>query len=172
MATAIHPLFKLPVVHLLNPEKVDAVKSILLFEVTKQAVLDTSEGSSPNEDEEYDFFKALRSPGPTATEGTNYTRLSNKMGKELESWCSEKQRNKLLEQAMFPALSRATWVDVFVMYNTAIPSSAAVERLFSQGVDIMKVKRASLTSDNFERLVFMKGNMDLLKMELSSEDSE
>ncbi|KAG0723450.1 hypothetical protein GWK47_042713 [Chionoecetes opilio] len=28
-------------------------------------------------------------------------------GKELESWCLEKQRNKLLEQAMFPALSRA-----------------------------------------------------------------
>ncbi|KAG0722743.1 hypothetical protein GWK47_043938 [Chionoecetes opilio] len=169
---AIHPLFKLPVVHLLNPEKVDAVKSRLLFEVTKQAVLDTSEGSSPDEDEEVDFFKALRSPGPTATEGTNSTRLSNKMGKELESQCSEKQKNKLLEQGMFLALSRAAWVDVFVKYNTAIPSSAAVERLFSQGVDIMKAKRASLTSNTCERLVFMKGNMDLLKMELSPEDSE
>ncbi|KAG0729637.1 hypothetical protein GWK47_029918 [Chionoecetes opilio] len=172
MATAIHLLFKLPVVHLLKPEKVDAVKSRLLFEVTEQAVLDTSEGSSPEEDEEDDFFKALRSPGPTATEGTDSTRLSNKMGKELESWCSEKQRSKVLEQAMFPALSRAAWVDVFVKYNTAIPSSAAVERLFSQGADIMKAKRASLTSDNFERLIFMKGNMDLLKMELSPEDSE
>ncbi|KAG0729419.1 hypothetical protein GWK47_000325 [Chionoecetes opilio] len=166
MATSIHPLFKLPVVRLLNPEKVDAVKSRLLFEVTKQAVLDTSEGSSPDEDEEDDFLKALRSPGPTATEGTNSTRLSNKMGKELKSGCSEKQKNKLLEQAMFPALSRAAWVDVFVKYNTAIPSSAAVERLFSQGSDIMKAKRESLTSDNFERLVFMKGNMDLLNMEL------
>ncbi|KAG0711041.1 hypothetical protein GWK47_021530 [Chionoecetes opilio] len=120
MATAIHPLFKLPVVRLLNPEKVDAVKSRLLFEVTEQAVLDTSEGSSPDEDEEDYFFKALRSPGLRATEGTNSTCLSNKMGKELEGWCSEKQRNKLLEQAMFPALSRAAWVDVFVKYNTAI----------------------------------------------------
>ncbi|KAG0713431.1 hypothetical protein GWK47_016243 [Chionoecetes opilio] len=172
MATAIHPLFKLPVVRLLNPEKVDAMKSRLLFEVTKQAVLDTSECSSPDEDEEDDFLKALRSPGPTATEGTNSTRLSNKMGKEIESWFSEKQKNKLLEQAMFPALSRAAWVDVFARYNTAILSSAAVERLFSQGSDIMKAKRVSLTSDNFERLVFMKGNMDLLNMELSPEDSE
>ncbi|KAG0715648.1 hypothetical protein GWK47_011456 [Chionoecetes opilio] len=118
------------------------------------------------------LFKALMSPGPTTTEGTNSIRLSNKMGKELESWCSEKQRNKLLEQAMFPALSRAASVDVFVEYNTAIPSSAAVERLFSQGSDIMKVKRVSLTSDNFDRLVFIKGNMDLLNMELSPEDSE
>ncbi|KAG0721138.1 hypothetical protein GWK47_006515 [Chionoecetes opilio] len=96
---------------------------------------------------------ALMSPGPTATEGTISTRLSNKMGKELESCCSEKQRNKLLEQAMFPALSHAAWVDVFVKYNTAIPSSAAVERLFSQGSEIMKAKRASLTSDSFERLI-------------------
>ncbi|KAG0714025.1 hypothetical protein GWK47_014943 [Chionoecetes opilio] len=135
----------LPVILLLNSEKVDAVISRLLFEIMEQAVLDTSEGSSPDEDEEDDFFQA--------TEGTNSARFSNKMGKELESWCSEKQRNKLLEQAMFPALSHAAWVDVFVKYNTAIPSSAAVERLFSQGSDIMKAKRASLTSDYFERLV-------------------
>ncbi|KAG0711572.1 hypothetical protein GWK47_020345 [Chionoecetes opilio] len=47
MTTAIHPFFKLPVVRLLNPEKVDAVKSRLLFEVMEKAVLDTSEGSSP-----------------------------------------------------------------------------------------------------------------------------
>ncbi|KAG0695970.1 hypothetical protein GWK47_026704 [Chionoecetes opilio] len=155
---------------LLNREKEDAVISRLLFEVTEQAVLDTSEGSSQDEDEEDDFFKALMSPGPTATEGTNSTRLSDKMGKELASWCSEKQRNKLLEQAMFPALSHAVWVDVFVKYNTAIPSSATVERLFSQGSDIIKAKRASLTSDNFDRLVFMKGNM--LNVEISPENSE
>ncbi|KAG0721281.1 hypothetical protein GWK47_046762 [Chionoecetes opilio] len=84
------------------------------------------------------------SPGPTATEGTNSIRLSNKMGKELESWCSENQRNKLLEQAMFPTLSHAAWVDVFVKYNTVIPSSAAVERLFSQESDSMKAKRANI----------------------------
>ncbi|KAG0714937.1 hypothetical protein GWK47_013121 [Chionoecetes opilio] len=50
---------QLPVVLLLNPEKVNAVISRLLFEVTEQAVLDTSEGSSPGEDKDDDFFKAL-----------------------------------------------------------------------------------------------------------------
>ncbi|KAG0713576.1 hypothetical protein GWK47_001813 [Chionoecetes opilio] len=116
--------------------------------------------------------KSFDEPRTHRYRGHQLYRLSNKMGKQLESWCSEKQRNKLLEQAMFPALSRSAWVDVFVKYNTAIPSSAAVERLFSQGSDTMKAKRASLTSDNFETLVFMKGNKDLPKMALSPEHSE
>ncbi|KAG0720800.1 hypothetical protein GWK47_047706 [Chionoecetes opilio] len=84
-ATSIHTLLKLSVVRLLIPEKVDAVKSRMWFEVTEQAVLDTSEGSSPDEDEDDDLFKALKVPGLSAIEGTNSTRLSNKMGKELET---------------------------------------------------------------------------------------
>ncbi|KAG0712925.1 hypothetical protein GWK47_017346 [Chionoecetes opilio] len=106
---------------------------------------------------------------PTATQGTNSTRLSNNMGKELESWCSEKQRNKLLEQAMFPTLSHAAWVDEFVKYNTAIPSSAAVKSVIPWVGHHEGQESEYMTSDNFERLVFMKGNMDLLKMELSPE---
>ncbi|KAG0716190.1 hypothetical protein GWK47_001098 [Chionoecetes opilio] len=77
--------YRLPVVVLLNSEKVYAVISRLLFEITEQAVLDTSEGSSPYTDEENDFFKAMMSLGPTATEGTNSACLANKMGKELEN---------------------------------------------------------------------------------------
>ncbi|KAG0710059.1 hypothetical protein GWK47_023576 [Chionoecetes opilio] len=56
-ALSLHLLFKLPVVRLLKPEKVDGVKSRLLFEVTEQAVLDTSEGSSPDKDEEDDISR-------------------------------------------------------------------------------------------------------------------
>ena len=44
------------------------------------------------------------------------------------------------------------------IHNTAIPSSAAVERLFSIGKDILTAKRAKLSDANFERLMFMKGN--------------
>jgi hypothetical protein len=63
----------------------------------------------------------------------------------------------------FPLLQRSAWLDLFNKYNTPLPSSAAVERLFSFGSDILRAKRSSLTADNFEKLVFLKGNMHLLK---------
>jgi hypothetical protein len=37
-----------------------------------------------------------------------------------------------------------------------------VERLFSSGGDILRAKRSSLSASNFEKLVFMRGNMKLL----------
>ncbi|KAG0728749.1 hypothetical protein GWK47_031842 [Chionoecetes opilio] len=55
------------------------------------------------------------------------------------------------------------WVTLFIKYNTGIPSSAAVERLFSTAGDVLRPKRACLSEDNFEYLVFLKGNLHLLK---------
>ena len=44
--------------------------------------------------------------------------------------------------------------------NTAVPSSAAAERFFSQGKDILK---ASLSDETFEMLMFLRGNKHHLK---------
>ena len=46
---------------------------------------------------------------------------------------------------------------MFIDSNTAILSSAAIERLFSVGKDVLKPKRSGLTYQNFEMLVFLKG---------------
>ena len=48
--------------------------------------------------------------------------------------------------------------ELFIKYNTSIPSSAAVERIFSLGKDIMRPKRTRLTDKHFEMLVFLQGN--------------
>ena len=44
---------------------------------------------------------------------------------------------------------RQIWADVFIKRNTPLPSSFAVERLFSLGAAILAAKRVSLTSRNF-----------------------
>jgi hypothetical protein len=55
-------------------------------------------------------------------------------------------------------MGEQVFINLFLKYNTAIPSSAAVERLFSIGKDTLTAKRATLSDANFEKLMFMKGN--------------
>ena len=55
--------------------------------------------------------------------------------------------------------------NVFIRYNTPLPSSAAVERMFFTGGDILRAKRSSLASYRFEHLVFLKGNFRHFGME-------
>ena len=47
---------------------------------------------------------------------------------------------------------------LFIQYNTTLPSSAAVERLFSLGKDILKLKRCKLNDEHIEMLAFLKDN--------------
>ena len=47
---------------------------------------------------------------------------------------------------------------LFIQYNTTLPSSAAVERLFSLGKDILKPTRCRVSDEHFEMLAFLKGN--------------
>ena len=63
----------------------------------------------------------------------------------------------------FPAMYGDQSVALFINHNTGIPSSAAVERSFSVAGDVLRPKKACLIEDNFEHLVFLKGNLQLLK---------
>ena len=44
--------------------------------------------------------------------------------------------------------------DLFVRYNTTMPSSAAVERMFILGKDVSKSKRSRMNDKHDEMLVF------------------
>ena len=49
---------------------------------------------------------------------------------------------------------------LFVKYNTALPSRAAVERLFATGKDVLRPKRPGLSDEHFNMLVLSKGNFN------------
>ena len=77
---------------------------------------------------------------------------------ELLAW--KRSREEKVKKPQFPAKYRDHWVTLFIKYNTGLPSSAAVERLFSTAGDVL---RACLSEANFEHLVFLKGNLHLVK---------
>ena len=52
----------------------------------------------------------------------------------------------------------------------SLPSSAAEERLSFMGATILTAKRASLTSRNFQRIVFLKKNLGCLKWQGVAQD--
>lgn len=61
-------------------------------------------------------------------------------------------------QDLFLLHSYPVVLKVFLEYNTPIPSSAQVERLFSTGSNVMTVKRHKLSDSLFEKLVLLKQN--------------
>lgn len=48
---------------------------------------------------------------------------------------------------------------IFLKYNTALPSSASVERLFSIAGDICTKKRSKISDCNFENALLFKINL-------------
>ena len=53
---------------------------------------------------------------------------------------------------------------VFMKYNTPLPSSAPVERLFSFAGHIFAPKRGKMSDKMFEGLIFLKGNSSYMNL--------
>jgi regulator of RNase E activity RraB len=163
MATALHPHFKLGVVGYLSEGLKDNIRRRVIREVMSKVAPDEEVGDAQVQQEmEDDPFMYMRGDDsqPAATPG----RLQEDLENTYEGWNKVRVKSTTpLSLDQFPLLQREAWSDLFIRYNSPLPSSAAVERLFSIGSDILRPKRSSLTADNFEKLVFVKGNLHLLK---------
>ena len=114
-------------------------------------------GDSSSEDLESEDFYAAITGSSSRDIGHSSTRtLKAKAQSLLVSWLDADSKNDLSDATFLgePALMK-----LFTKYNTPIPSSAAVERLFSIGKEILRARRCQLSDDMFERLMFMKSNL-------------
>ncbi|KAG0717770.1 Utrophin [Chionoecetes opilio] len=107
--------------------------------------------------EEKDYFDLLLDDTPVARRQED---LHEELTKTLEGW-QRAHSETPIKKDLFPSYHREAWVKLFIKYNSPLPSSAAVARMFSSAGDILRAKRSSLTASNFEELVFMRGNMEL-----------
>jgi hypothetical protein len=76
--------------------------------------------------------------------------------KIVDDWTKTFTRSRTLHDSDF--MREPSLIDLFIKYNTPVPSSAAVERLFSQSGDILRPKRSCLKAERFNHLNFLRGN--------------
>ena len=69
-------------------------------------------------------------------------------------------------------MHRQIWVDVFLMYNTSHQDPLLWNDYFpeAEGAAILTAKWVGLRSTNFQRLVFVKENLDFLKWQKVAQD--
>jgi hypothetical protein len=85
------------------------------------------------------------------------THLESKSKIEILNYLSDPSKD-LSVLHHYPSIS-----SVFYMYNTSLPSSAPVERLFSCAGNILLPNRNRLSDAMFERLLMLKSNSNLCK---------
>ncbi len=94
------------------------------------------------------FTHALLERGSSNVNKTNAVKL-------VETWLAGPFKVYLGNRAF---MGEKVLSKLFVKFNTPVLSSAAVERFFRQGKDILKAKRASLADETFEMLMFTRNN--------------
>jgi hypothetical protein len=165
LAAAFHPRFKLMWLQKHDSSQVRRVKVAMeeAVEASLREAAAASPGSSDSSSEDVtqvvgDFYGAITQI-PKESSSRRNMHKSNAI-KIVSNWLSSPSRVDLGDGAF---LGDTVLVELFVMYNTPVPSSAAVERFFSQGKDILRAKRASLSDQNFDMLMFLRGNRHLWK---------
>ncbi|XP_061477341.1 uncharacterized protein LOC133381837 [Rhineura floridana] len=146
VAASLHPRFKLDWLDLCNTDLSRYDMENCLRDHIHEVVAKQGESASDKEranDCDDDFF-SIQSQSKKSAEDSAEEEVSRYL---------EFPNRELSSLHAFPRVLKS-----FLQYNTGLPSSAAVERLFSTGGNEMAVKRHSLTDDMFEHLVLLKQN--------------
>ena len=91
-----------------------------------------SASSNNEEEEEEDFFSSVIQTEERAKAPKS---LENKAQNLVRTWLDSKSKDSFTDAAF---LGKLVLIELFIKYNTAIPSTDAVERLFSTGKDVLR----------------------------------
>ena len=116
----------------------------------------SDEKNTSSENEEDDFFGAITQHAQAVA---NLQTATHKAKDIVKKWLDAYSHDSFDDAVFF---NEKVLIDLFIKYNTAIPSSAAVERLFCSAKGVLRAKRSTLSDQNFKKLLFMKGNQLLL----------
>ena len=143
MASASHPRFKMK--HI-STEKQEYIKQALISEAEKVSQALSNE-DRPLQDDRDEFDSS-----DEEMETENSSIATNQTKIEVLRFLDDADKNLDCLQR-YPVMK-----EVFIKFNTTLPSSAPVERLFSFGSVILQGRRTRLTDKNFEMLTLLKAN--------------
>lgn len=151
LASITHPFFKLRWLpsNMCTPAQQSRLKTLLISAVTSTAGLSSSTEIHYEDDDDYFSFDE-----PTNSQNSEHDSADNATKYELEvlQYLADKRKD-LSVLASFPSIKQ-----IFIQYNTIIPSSAPVERLFSYAGMITRPHRRLLSDTVFEQLLLLKAN--------------
>lgn len=149
LSSVFHPKFKM---NWVPKDDIPYVKDIFLTECNK--LYNSNLSFEPSEsvlDEDDDFFSVFNEIEDTV--GNRQERVA-----ELEALEYITNKNKSLNILDNTKVLK----HAFLKYNTTLPSSASVERLFSKAIQILTPRRNRLKDEILEQILFLKCNYDLI----------
>jgi len=157
LAAVSHPKFKMDWM----PQQFSEVcKQLFISECNQIGSLINSEtGNSTvsDNDSEDDFYSSLlpssQSSGSVDSSSQRIDNMASVQGLSFLNSKKKDGRKDLTTLDNYPIVKQ-----IFLKYNTTLPSSAPVERLFSSGSQILAPRRNRLGDKTFEMLVCVKSN--------------
>ena len=137
LAAILLPAFKMDWVE-------DEIKRLLYRIMLKQEFQSIDMANDSNQAQSYGGSESKRSSF------FKFKRPSSVKKSEVDFYLDAQTNEDFTEYIVLPKLTK-----LFVKYNTALPSSAPVERLFSIGGQIFKPRRNRLGDANFEKQLLL-----------------
>ena len=172
LAAALHPFFRVGGTHQVQTQmpqlkitqqvvlhKLQEVVESYLKEHDKDVESDSSSCNGPELELDNDLqfimpLAAVAADGNRRGQG-NKTTTKKRAAEIVRLWQMGNASYQFNDEAFN---NEPSLTNLFLRYNTAMPSSAPVERIFSIGKDIHRAKRNRLSDQTFDTLMFLKGN--------------